>query len=108
MSQVRAFVAIHLNDEMRNAVAGAQAELKTCGAAVRWVKPESLHLTLKFLGDIDLESVPQAAAVMADAIEDVEPFPLVFRGLDALPRIAQPRVVYVGVHDERGRPGREA
>jgi len=100
MSPVRAFVAIHLDDKTRDAVARAQAKLKQCGAAVRWVKPESMHLTLKFLGEIEMEAVPGVAAIMAEAVEGVEPFTLTFRGLNALPRIESPRVVYVGVGDE--------
>jgi 2'-5' RNA ligase len=49
---IRSFIAIDLPEETRKALEDIQRELKQCGAGVRWVKTRSIHLTLKFLGNI--------------------------------------------------------
>ena len=62
---IRAFVAVELPDELRRALAATQARLKerlayaiNPGVRIQWVRPEAIHLTLKFLGDIDEAQVP--------------------------------------------------
>ena len=52
---MRAFIAIELPEEMRNALAQAQSHLKYTGGDVKWVAEDNIHLTLKFLGEISEE-----------------------------------------------------
>ncbi len=52
---MRAFIAIELSPPIREKLAELQALLKKSGADVKWVKPDNIHLTLKFLGEIDEE-----------------------------------------------------
>ena len=54
---IRAFIAVELPDTLRQELAALQSELRSAGADVGWVKPENLHLTLKFLGDIEENQV---------------------------------------------------
>jgi 2'-5' RNA ligase len=65
---------------------------------VRWVPPGSLHLTLKFLGDIAASSVPQVAAAVQSAAGQASAFEVGVGGLGAFPNMRQPRVVWLGLH----------
>ena len=69
------------------------------GANVRWVKPEHLHLTLKFLGDVDLRDIPEVCAAMTRAAASVPPFTLRMVGAGAFPRESQPRTVWIGADE---------
>ena len=67
---LRLFVACELSDEIRAALARIQDELRSSGAArLRWVRPEGIHITLKFLGQVESERVPEIKAALVSAIE---------------------------------------
>lgn len=102
MKQIRSFVAIHLNDATRAAIGEAQGKLKASGAKVSWTRPDAMHLTLKFLGDIAAEKVSDFGKALDEVVQNTEPFRLDVRGLGALPRLERPRVIYAGVRDEQG------
>ena len=61
---MRAFVAVELSEESRRQAADLEADLGLAGADVKWVKPENLHLTLKFLGELDEERLPSLTAAL--------------------------------------------
>lgn len=72
-SQLRLFVACELPDEVRDALAGVQDDLRRMGAGpLRWVRPEGMHVTLKFLGAVDAERVPTIEDALAEAIAPFE------------------------------------
>ena len=95
---LRLFVAAGLPDETRGALGQVQAGLRDAiGDAVRWVAPDSVHLTLKFLGDVP----PDQVQPIADALEQVAhgalPFELELRGAGVFPNERAPSVVWVGL-----------
>lgn len=67
------------------------------GKQVRWVRPEGMHLTLHFLGDIAREGTDRIDAVLAEEAAKVGPFRVRFRGLGAFPHFKRPRVFWVGL-----------
>jgi len=100
---IRAFIAVELPDELRRALAAVQTRLKervayalNPGVKVQWVRPESLHLTLKFLGDIEEAQVP----VIGEALERVaraqRAFVVDAVGAGVFPEIRAPRILWVG------------
>ena len=97
---MRLFVAIDLNDDARGAIAAEQKRLAEAlghGSSLKWVRPEQLHLTLAFLGEVD---EPRAAAVidvMRADLPEIAPFPIVFAGLGVFPPSGAPRVLWLGV-----------
>lgn len=97
--QARAFVAILLNEEVRTLVAEEITRLRPLGRSVRWVPPENLHLTLKFLGERSREELGRVETALAAAVEGVAPFTMGFHGVGAFPGLARPRVFWVGVRD---------
>jgi len=67
--KLRLFVACELPEGMRDALAHVQDDLRRAGAPrLRWVRPEGIHITLKFLGEVERERVPEIAHALTDAI----------------------------------------
>lgn len=105
MTLLRAFVAIHLTPEMVAALQQAQTELRATpgGLAGRWVPPENMHLTLKFLGDVDSERLPEIYTVVDAAAQTCAPLVLTLTGLGCFPNTRRPRVVWAGIAEPSGQ-----
>lgn len=102
--QIRSFIAIELPEEVRSGLRRLQAELRSAGHAfVKWVAPESIHLTLKFLGNISVEKVAAITAVMEEAGQGASSFQLKIGGLGAFPNLRRPRVLWLGIAGETDR-----
>ena len=61
---VRAFVAIELSHDIRDRLGEAQVILKNAGVRLTFVRPEIIHITMKFLGEVDEKDLPQIAAAL--------------------------------------------
>ncbi len=94
---IRTFIAIDLPPGVRSALGELQEQLRRSGARIRWVKPTGIHLTLKFLGDIEPAQVNAVAQAMRQAAASAAPFRLTPMGCGAFPSIKQMRVVWVGL-----------
>jgi len=98
MDVVRSFVAIHLPDEVKAELASLEDKLKARRHPfVKWVDPESMHLTLRFLGDVTLDSVPQIVEAISRVAPTHAPFKLQVSGTGAFPGWQRTQVVWVGV-----------
>lgn len=103
MSQ-RLFVAVDLSTGARAAIRDATAALRRRLSAIesedafRWVAPENLHLTLRFLGNVEDEAAARVREAMQAPI-DVAPFVIVLRELGTFPPRGTPRVLYVALAD---------
>ena len=110
---IRAFVAVDLDADGRKALTRAQevARDRTLRefsrlapeARVQWVRPDSIHLTLKFLGEIDDTKVEEIRRVLAPAIQAQARFSVEVGGFGVFPDLRAPRVLWVGLsgqHDE--------
>jgi 2'-5' RNA ligase len=93
---VRTFVAVEISSEVRSHARQLIAELSETPAKVRWVEPENLHLTLKFLGDVELVDMPAVCDAVSAAVADLPPFDLMARGAGAFPTLDRPRTVWIG------------
>lgn len=96
MTLYRTFIAVELSDECRRLVAGVQDRLRTAGAVLRWVRPENLHYTLSFLGEIPAAQVARAVVATRSAVGRIPPFQVSIGGLGAFPSLERPQVVWVG------------
>ena len=94
---MRAFIAIELPKNIKASLAGLQEELKTSGADIKWVEPENIHLTLKFLGEIDEIVFNKVIKILGDIGLEINPFQLSICSLGAFPKINFPRVIWVGI-----------
>ena len=103
MEQVRSFIAVELSDEIKLGIARLQAKLKSGKFPVKWVDPNSIHLTLKFLGDIATGRINEITGAMVEAARGIPPFSLEVRGLGVFPNLRRVQVVWVGVSGEIDR-----
>jgi 2'-5' RNA ligase len=101
---IRTFIALDINDAIR-------AELESCTEdlrqevperAVHWVRVASIHLTLKFLGDIHEKMVPEIEAELESAAAQILPFRMDVGGMGCFPNERRPRVIWVGVKEGSG------
>lgn len=104
---MRLFVSVDLPDHLTSAVADCQSEFEGA-SGLRFTDPAQAHLTLKFLGDVEEERLPELEDELTGAVEDagVDPFEARFEGLGVFPDIEYISVVWLGVRegsDELGR-----
>ena len=102
--EVRVFCAVELPSEVRQRAAEHAARLRERFREARasWPRAENLHLTLKFLGEIDEGRVALLSSAAARAAEQSQPFELIIEGAGAFPPRGAPRVLWLGVEDESG------
>ncbi|MBI5888396.1 MAG: RNA 2',3'-cyclic phosphodiesterase [Deltaproteobacteria bacterium] len=97
---IRAFIAIELPEKLIAALNAIETELKgKCGLTKGWVRPESIHLTVKFLGDVDEKKLPEIAAALKNSASGCGPFTLTAAGYGGFPGLRAPRVLWMGVKD---------
>ncbi len=94
---IRAFIAFPLPELISTRICDIQERLKSYRLPVRWVKPENVHLTLKFLGEISLSTITGIAEVIEDTVRDFSPLILFTKGLGVFPGIKKPRVIWIGI-----------
>ncbi len=104
MTTLRTFIAIELDQELRDNLGRLQDQVRgqVSPGSVRWVRPEGIHLTLKFLGDTPLEKVEEVKAALGRAAAEVGPFTFTVAGLGCFPNTRSPRVVWVGIEEPTG------
>jgi RNA 2',3'-cyclic 3'-phosphodiesterase len=111
---IRAFLAVELSEDFRNQIALIQQELKTSlarelpGAVhLSWVRPASIHLTIKFLGDIDEQIIEPLREGLVEGFMDQRAISIPLERLGAFPSFQAPRVLWVGAA-ERWEHGEDA
>ena len=94
---LRLFVAIEISKEIRDSLAALQEELRITCPEIRWVKPENIHLTLKFLGNVKEALVPEILHSLSRALLGLDDFVFEVKGTGAFPAEGRPRVMWVGI-----------
>lgn len=101
MARIRTFVAIEIPNDVRDRTVRLIDKLSDTTDSVRWVDPENLHVTVKFLGDVDDTEIYQVCRSVADATSQHASFVANCESLGAFPKLEKPRTVWLGVHDEQ-------
>ena len=97
MNTVRTFIAtpVLIPFDGRLLIGEMKKDIEAYGWGVRWVNPDQLHVTLRFLGDTDTLSVPRIAASLEHAFNGFEPFDPAIRGFGIFGRKSAPRVIWM-------------
>jgi 2'-5' RNA ligase len=107
MEPLRCFIAIELPQEIKRALKELQQRLqKGSPAPAKWVDPNGIHLTLKFLGNVAADRIEAIGGAMAEAVRGTAPFQLSVRELGAFPNLKRVQIVWVGVGGEVERLAR--
>ena len=97
---MRTFIAIELPDTVKAELANLQAELRQTGADVTWTKPDNIHLTLRFLGEVEERQLDELKQLCAETAAAFQPFSLALKDTGYFPNFRQPRVLWVGLAGE--------
>jgi 2'-5' RNA ligase len=105
--RIRSFIAIELPEEAKQGLARLRKELERDEHKfVKWVEPQGIHLTLKFLGNIPSKQVIELTEAIEEATQRISPFHLEISGLGAFPSLRQARVFWVGIGGEMDKLSR--
>lgn len=96
---MRLFIAVPLPEETRELLIGLQKKLRSRVKRAAWVKRDVMHVTVRFLGDVEEEVIPEIDEVLEDGLYERKPFEAILRGGGAFPNPQQPRVFWVGLED---------
>jgi 2'-5' RNA ligase len=102
--EIRCFIAIHLPHEVRNRISEYILQLREYSNDVRWVQAENIHLTLKFLGEIDSSRVDQVKQSLNPISDKFSPFILNVSGSGCFPGKKRPRVFWLGMEQGTENP----
>jgi RNA 2',3'-cyclic 3'-phosphodiesterase len=94
---MRTFIAIEIPSEIKSALAALQTELRRAGADVSWTKPENMHLTLNFLGEVDERRIVEVEKACILSAAGFQPFTLSLNDTGVFPNARQPRTLWAGL-----------
>jgi 2'-5' RNA ligase len=94
---MRLFIAIEIPAEIKTAMAEIQQGLKNSGVDASWTRAEGIHLTLKFLGEVPEDRIPEIMDGLRSAVEGFGGFRLEVSGTGTFPNAKNARVVWVGL-----------
>ena len=98
-NKIRTFVCFELPAEVLKQLRSIQERLKALHDGTRWVNPERIHLTLRFLGDVERERMDAVIQAVQNGCGAFEPFTLTVAEPGAFPDFKRPRVFWIGVSD---------
>lgn len=100
MSQIRAFLAIDLDDDLKPKINKIIREFKQIDANIKYVDLQNLHFTLKFFGDIDTEGIDVLAERIENVVKDFDSFNIKIKGCGAFPNKSRINVIWVGLDED--------
>lgn len=97
----RAFIAIDIDEAVRQKLVNVQQQLTATGAQLKLVEPANIHVTMKFLGDVPDDKISAVTDALRVATGGAQPFDINVRGIGVFPNPRYIRVVWAGVVDGR-------
>ena len=94
---VRTFIALELSEALKTGILNLTEELERRGVRASWPQAQTLHLTLKFLGDVEEALIPDVVKAVERAAFEVSPFALDSGSIGVFPSRGRPRIVWIGV-----------
>ena len=91
--RLRTFIAADVEQFTRDRLIGVQSQLAGLTSDVRWVEPDNMHITLLFLGEVDVRETPRICKAVEESVKPLAPFSFDVVGLGAFPTPRRPRVL---------------
>ena len=101
MSLIRAFIAIPIPSALQQQIHRETEDLRhqLGRGIIRWVAPENIHLTLKFLGEAPEEKLDMLKEILAKEVAQIHPFEISVRKIGVFPKLSRPSVIWIGVEN---------
>ena len=103
---IRSFLAFELPSQIRQVLLRVHDELKRSKLDVRWVRPEGIHLTVVFMGDVQEADISPIVKGIGEACLTYGPFPVALRSMGCFPNSRKPSVLWLGVESDLERMSR--
>jgi 2'-5' RNA ligase len=103
---IRSFLAFELPDDIKTIVARVSGEIRKSSLDVRWVRPEFIHLTVVFIGDIESEQIPSMGESLSGVCSQHSPFTISLKPMGCFSNIRNPRVIWLGIDGDLERMSR--
>ncbi|MBU1133375.1 MAG: RNA 2',3'-cyclic phosphodiesterase [Candidatus Omnitrophica bacterium] len=98
--KMRVFIAIKLPANIKDELRQIEADLGKCNLAVKWVDPQNMHLTLKFLGKVAEEKIEEIKKIIEDVAAQFNPFVVNFKEFGFFPNERRPRIFFISTDKE--------
>lgn len=98
--KMRSFIAIDIEDNLKSKIVDIQNNIGSKYLKIKFVEPENLHFTLKFLGEIEEKNIEDIYKILQKNLENYKPFEIDLKGLGAFPSFSYIRVLWIGIQDE--------
>jgi len=99
MPRLRTFIAVEMSPSVIGRAGDLIDKLRVAAAEITWVRPQQMHLTLKFLGDIPDTDTPDICRVVGEVAAGFEPFEITLRGVGAFPNARESRTLWIAIED---------
>jgi 2'-5' RNA ligase len=107
-NQLRTFIAVSISPSVLSSIEKMMRTIQANVEGVHWVEPKNLHITLKFLGDVPLNDLPQLIRAVTQSVEKTPSFDLVFHGFGVFPSRESPKTIWIGCREGSEELGRIA
>ncbi|MBU2498127.1 MAG: RNA 2',3'-cyclic phosphodiesterase, partial [Proteobacteria bacterium] len=104
--KIRSFLAFELPPVIKGIVERVSREVRTSPLEASWVKPENIHLTIVFLGNIETEEIESVGGAVQKVCMEHRPFPLSLKPMGCFPNSRRPRVIWLGLEGDLERMSR--
>jgi len=101
MAKIKTFLSVHPSQRVTSNIANVVQKMAARSNAYNWAKPEDLHVTVNFVGEILDREVPEFCKTVKDYVQAFEPFEMSLCGVKAFPNNDQPRTIYLAVDEGR-------
>lgn len=97
MDTIRAFIAVEIDDQTKQKISSLILNLKKSNADLKWITEDQIHITLKFLGNIDKNSIQKISDEMSNISNAFDSFTINFHKIGAFPNLKRPNVLWLGI-----------
>ena len=99
---MRLFIAIEIPEDIKKLITEVQGKIKASGVNANWTRPEGVHFTLKFFGEVPESKVGTIMTGLTSACKGINTFQLEISNAGAFPNIRNPRVIWLGISGDTG------